>query len=103
MDGTCARNSEIKNYPLIKYPTDFPLSRALLEKLIVSQLVNKLPAIYGTRKFSTIFRNATTGLLLSQLNPVHSYIPYFSNSYFNIMLLSTLRTSKWPFPFCLFG
>jgi hypothetical protein len=30
----------------------------LLEKLIVSQVVEKLPAFYGTRKFITAFTTA---------------------------------------------
>jgi hypothetical protein len=36
----------------------FQLSRVLLEKLIVSQLVKKLPAFYGTRTFITAFTSA---------------------------------------------
>jgi len=35
-----------------------PCSRVLLEKLTGSQLVNKFPAIYGTRKFITVFTRA---------------------------------------------
>jgi hypothetical protein len=33
-----------------------PWSKVLLEKLIVTQLVNKFPAYYGTQRFSTVFR-----------------------------------------------
>jgi hypothetical protein len=34
-----------------------PWSRVLLEKLAVSQLVKKLPAFYGARRFITAFRS----------------------------------------------
>jgi len=42
-----------------------PWSRALLEKLISSQLVKKLLAFYGTPRFITAFM---TALLLFQIN-----------------------------------
>jgi len=35
-----------------------PRSRVLLEKLIVTQLVRKFPAFYGTRRFITVFIKA---------------------------------------------
>jgi hypothetical protein len=35
-----------------------PLSRVLLEKLTVTQLVKKFPAFYGTRRFITVFTKA---------------------------------------------
>jgi len=35
-----------------------PWSRVLLEKLIISQLVKKLFAFYGTRMFITVFTSA---------------------------------------------
>jgi hypothetical protein len=35
-----------------------PLSRVLLDKLIVSQLIEKFPIFYGIRKFITAFRTA---------------------------------------------
>jgi hypothetical protein len=35
-----------------------PWSRGLLEKLIVSQLVKKLPTIHGTQRFITVFTRA---------------------------------------------
>jgi hypothetical protein len=34
------------------------MDRAILEKLIVTQLVNKFPALYGTRMFITVFTTA---------------------------------------------
>jgi len=41
-----------------------PYSRILLEKLNVSQVVKKFPAIYGTRRFITAFTR-THNLFLS--------------------------------------
>ena len=38
-------------------------SRALLEKLTVSQLVKKFPAFYGTRRFITAFTSARYSIL----------------------------------------
>jgi len=38
---------------LCNHPT--PYSRALIGKLIVTQLVKKFPAFYGTRRFITVF------------------------------------------------
>jgi hypothetical protein len=35
-----------------------PWSRALLEKLIVTQIVKKFPVFYGTRRFITVFTRA---------------------------------------------
>jgi hypothetical protein len=35
-----------------------PWNRVLLEKLIVTQLVKKFPAFYGTRRFITVFKRA---------------------------------------------
>ena len=35
-----------------------PWSRVLLEKLTGLQLVKKFPALYGTRKFITVFTSA---------------------------------------------
>jgi hypothetical protein len=40
-----------------------------------------------------------TGPVLSQMNPVHIFSPYFPKIRFNIILQSTRRSSKWPLPF----
>jgi hypothetical protein len=44
---------------LVKHRDNFsfivPCSRVLLEKLMVTQLVKKFPAFYGTRRFITVF------------------------------------------------
>jgi hypothetical protein len=58
-----------------------PRSRVLLENLAVSQLVKKFPAVYGTRRFVTVF---TT--ILSQMNPVHILPSYLQKIHFTIVL-----------------
>jgi len=35
---------------------------------------------------------------LSQINPVHTFPPHFSNVHFTIILPSKTRSSKWSFP-----
>jgi hypothetical protein len=47
---------KLKNVIFIDLLT--PWSRVFLEKLTGSQLVKKLPAFYGTRKFITAFTSA---------------------------------------------
>jgi hypothetical protein len=42
-----------------------------LGKLIVSQLVKKVPAFYGTQNFIAIFTGAPLDPILSQMNPFH--------------------------------
>lgn len=49
-------HSHITNYNLTAQST------GLLENLTVVQLVKKLPALYGTLKFITMFKNPNTGL-----------------------------------------
>jgi hypothetical protein len=47
----------------------------VLEKLIISQLVKKLPAFYETPKFRYRgYKNPPMDTILSQLNLIHTYI-----------------------------
>jgi len=62
----------------------------LFEKLIVSQLVNKSPAFYGTRRFITVF---TEPLIL--MKPVHT----FSKLHSRVIFASTTRSSELSLPF----
>jgi hypothetical protein len=60
-----------------------PWSIVLLETLIVTQLVKKFSAFYGTRKFITVFTRARHWSL-SSVRQIQS-TPYFFKSHFNIM------------------
>jgi hypothetical protein len=51
-----------------------PCSTALLEKLTSFQLLKKLPAFYGTRRFITAFTSARH-LSLSSINSMQSIPP----------------------------
>jgi len=52
-----------------------PWNKAFLEKLTVSQLVNKFPAFYGTRRFITAF-TSVRHLSLSWTRSFHSILPH---------------------------
>ena len=64
-----------------------PCGRALLEKLTSSQLVNKFPAFYETRRFITAVTNARH-LSLSWASSIQS-IPLHPTSWRSILILST--------------
>jgi len=71
----------------------------LLEKLIVTQLVKKFPDFYGTRKSITVFTRISTICVLSQMNSVHTFLPYFTEIHSNIILPYTVRWSQWSLSF----
>ena len=64
-----------------------PWSRVLLEKLTGSQLVKKLPALYGTRRFITTFTRGRH-LSLSWATQIQS-IPRHPTSWRPILILSS--------------
>ena len=64
-----------------------PLSRVLLKKLTVSQLVKKFPTFYGTRKFITTFTSARHPYL-SCASSIQS-IPPHPTSRRSILILSS--------------
>ena len=74
-----------------------------LERLFVPHLV-KFSAFYGTGKFiASIYKSPPLLPILIQINPFQPPTPfYFFKIYFNIILLSTPRLSKWIIFFSLF-
>jgi hypothetical protein len=68
----------------------------VLEKLIVTQLVTKPPAFYGTRRFIIVFTKARYWSL-SCASWIQSTT--FHPIYCIIILLSTPRSSEWSLPF----
>ena len=65
-----------------------PRSRVLLEKLASLQLVKKLPAFYGTRRFLTALTSARH-LSLSSASPIQSSYPN-PTSWRSILMLSSI-------------
>ena len=82
-------------------PTDWrtylltPWSKFLLEKLIGSQLVKILPALYGTRRFVTAYKCPPPVPILSQLDPVYAPISHFTMIHLNITFLYTPGSPQW--------
>jgi hypothetical protein len=48
--------------------------------------------------FITMYTRATTGPILSQMNPVDILPPYALKICFDIILPYMLRSSEWPLP-----
>jgi hypothetical protein len=76
--------------PPPKKKTNSMESRVLLKNLTVSHLVKKFLKFYGTRKFIQPLVS-----ILTNMNPVHNFPPYFPNA----ILPSTTSSSDLSFPF----
>lgn len=63
----------------------------LLEKLIVSQLVENFPALYGAQRSLARTQNPP---VINQVNLTHAPKSYFFNIHFIITLPSSLKSSK---------
>jgi hypothetical protein len=97
--GNCHRISEVScSYTYIT-PAKQPHGAVLLQKLTVTQLVNKFPAFYGTRRFIIMFTTARHWSLswarwiqftTPTLFPYDTYFP------------STPRSSKWSLSFTFY-
>jgi hypothetical protein len=63
------------------------MGRVLLEELIVTQLVEKFPRFLRNPKVHYRVQNSPPPVpILSQMHPVHTFLPYFPNIHFNIIL-----------------
>jgi hypothetical protein len=69
-------------------------NRVVLEKLIVSQLVNTFPIFYGAESFICCLQELTNGLYLEPDESSPNFLSYFLNISFNIILPSMPSFSK---------
>jgi hypothetical protein len=80
-----------------------PWSRVLLDKLIVTQLVKKLPHIlWKSMVYHHVHKNLPLVSVLSHMHPFHILPTYFPKIHFNIILPSLSRCSEWSLPFQVF-
>ena len=70
-------------------------AESFLTSYLVLQLIKKVPAFYGTRKFITVLTSARHLSILSQLHPVPTTPSYFLKIHLNIILPSTSWSPQW--------
>jgi len=71
----------------------------VLENSIITELVKKFHAAYGTRKFyHHVLRTQSLFSVLKQINPIHILAFHFLKINFNIILISMTKLLKWNFP-----
>jgi len=75
-----------------------PWGRALLEKLIDSQLFKIFPAFYGTLRFITTLQVSATCPYPEPDQSRPCPTSHLLNVHLNIILPSTLGSSKWSLP-----
>jgi hypothetical protein len=61
---------------------------ALLENVIIAQLIKKFSGFYGTRRFISAFTESRHWSVLSQMNPIHSVQPCVLSIHFKIFFVS---------------
>jgi hypothetical protein len=73
-----------------------PWCRILFEKLIVTQLVKKYPALLRNPKVHhRVHKSPSLDPILSQPNPVRPIDPYLPKVHLNVILPPTPRSSQW--------
>jgi hypothetical protein len=75
-----------------------PWSKILLQKLRVTQLVNKFPVFLHPKFHYHVHRSPSHVLILSQTNPLYILPHNFLQIHFNSVLWSIPWISKWPIP-----
>jgi len=76
-----------------------PWSRVLLEKLTVTQLVKKFPALYGNRRFITMSKSPPMVPILIQMNSFHNLPHYILKIHPKMIFSSRLSSSESSLPF----
>jgi hypothetical protein len=75
-----------------------PWGRILFEKLIVTQLVKKYPAVLRTPKVHHhVHKSPPLDPILRQLNPVRPIDPYLTKVHLNVILPPTPNINKYEF------
>jgi hypothetical protein len=87
------------HYTNIGVKIEYPRSRVLPEKLIVTQLVKKVAGFCGTRSFIIVFTITHHRTLFGNgWTQSKSSYPFYKNR-FNVILPFTSKSSKWSIPF----
>jgi hypothetical protein len=77
-----------------------PWRRITFEKLTVTQLVEKYPALLWNRKVHyRVHTSPPLDPILSQLNPVRPIDSYLPKVHLNVILPPTPRSFQWSLPF----
>jgi hypothetical protein len=97
------RGAQLKKKHRDNFTLYLPRSRVPLENLTVTQIINKFPAIYGTRSFVHVHRILPLVTILGHMNSVYIFSPYSFKINFNIFLPSKSRSLKWSLPFRFSG
>jgi hypothetical protein len=66
----------------------------VLEKLMVPPVTKKFPTFHGTEVHYHVHKNPPQVSILRQMNPIHTFLPYFSKIYFKIVFPPMPRSSK---------
>jgi hypothetical protein len=87
---------ELHKYVTLQLPNTIQLNPS--SEASSSSSSREFPAIYGARRFNTVFTIARyLSPIMSQMNPIHSLQLNFFRMHINIILLSMPRSSWWSY------